>query len=219
MQLLCLTSYQLGSPLFLTGLSRDLAARGGGGVALHGSGERGERALEALGVEPTHDAGAWRVRTDDEAAAVERAARDLNREIAHELNEAGVATIRAMGADRGLLKRGGEDALETGRTEWLSTLAEQGVVAVVAAFVDGAPALREVSLAAAAAALGQALGQPVTLLTERGIGERETLQIEEDESFVPDPVLARDLLARGAAVRVVDRAGLRAGAQGGRVSA
>ena len=140
MPVLLLDAYHLGDPLFLGGLARDLAARAATGadglVLVHGSGERGERALEALGLAPTATDGVWDAGTDEQAAAVERATRELNREVAHELNEAGVASVRVVGADRGLLKAGGGSVIAT-KTNWLAALVRQRVVAVVAALVGG----------------------------------------------------------------------------------
>ncbi len=106
MSVLFLDPYFLGDPLFLPGLARDLAARGEGMVLVHGSGERGERALEAQGLFPTAIDGVWHTDSDEARAAVERATRELNRQIAAELNEAGVASIRATGRSRRARRRG-----------------------------------------------------------------------------------------------------------------
>ena len=118
MTVVYLDPYFLGDPLFVPGLARDLAARGAGLVLVHGSGERGERALESLGRMPHQSDGVWE--TDDEAgrAAVEHAARELNREVVHELNEQGVASIRALAADRGLVKAQATAWSPGGRRGW-----------------------------------------------------------------------------------------------------
>ncbi|WP_412063242.1 hypothetical protein [Rubrivirga sp. IMCC45206] len=163
---LYLDPYFLGDPLFLPGLARDLAARGEGLVLVHGSGERGERALESMGLFPTATAGVWATDSDEARAAVERATRELNRQIAAELNEAGVASIRATGADRGLIRAGG-DGIEAGNVAWLGATVGHGVVAVVAALA-GAP-VREVDAAAVAGGLARALDVPLVALTTRSV--------------------------------------------------
>lgn len=224
MPVLLLDAYHLGDPLFLTGLARDLAARAGGAVLVHGSGERGERALESLGLLPEAVGGAWATATDEEAAAVERATRALSREIVHELNEAGVASVRALGADRGLLKRV-EGGVEAGKTAWLQTLVGQGVVVVVASLVagaDGGP-LAEADPAAAAAALADALDEPVTVLLKKGLGgagEAVSLAAPPTRAALGDPDAAGRLVALGAHVLAVPRGALRdaGGAAGVQVS-
>lgn len=163
-----LDPYFLGDPLFVPGLAQDLAAREGGLVLVHGSGERGERALESLGQVPTASRGVWQTEDAEGREVVERSIRDLNREIAHELNEAGVSAIRVMGADRGLLKSD-DGALVTGRTGWLGDLARQGVVAVVAALVEGDGGHVEADAAEAAGVLALALGVPLAVLTTRSV--------------------------------------------------
>ncbi len=163
-----LDPYFLGDPLFIPGLAQDLAAREGGLVLVHGSGERGERALESLGRMPASSGGVWLVEDAEGRDAVERATRDLNREIVHELNEAGVSAIRVMGADRGLLKRS-DGSIEAGRTGWLGDLVGQGVVAVVAALVDGPDGPAEADAATAAGVLAVALGGSLAVLTKRSV--------------------------------------------------
>lgn len=205
---LLLDAYHLGDPLFLTGLARDLAARGAGGVLVHGSAERGERALEALGVVPEAQDGAWLVHADRERQTVERAARDLNRELVHEMNEAGVPAVGLLGSDRGLL-RAGAGGLEAGRTAWLQTLVDQGVVAVVASLLDGPEGTTERPPAAAAAALAGALDAPVLLLVRGAPPADEGAPLPAD--LLADPGAAAWLLDAGASVRGLGRGDLRGG--------
>ena len=234
---LLLDAYHLGDPLFLTGLARDLAARGGesqaggpqaggpqtggpltgGAVLVHGSGERGERALESLGVMPTAEDGAWTTATDEEAAAVERATRALGREIAHELNEAGVAAVRVVGADRGLLKLS-EGGVAAGKTAWLRTLMDQGVVAVVASLVAPAggggagTALVEVDPAAAVRALAAVLEETAVVLLKKGIPSvQEPVSISNPaiRTALGDAPGAGRIVASGVAATAVQRAALR----------
>ena len=210
---LFLDAYHLGDPLFVTGLARDLKARGGGAVLVHGSGERGERALEALGLVPHAEGGVWQTETAGQAAAVEQATRALGRELAHELNEAGVASVRAVGADRGLLKRSA-GGVEAGKTGWLQTLVGQGVVVVVASLVGGAEGepLAEADPAAAAAALAGALGEPVTVMLKKrlsGTGEAVSVAAPPAQAALGDPSAAARLVASGARVVAVPRGALR----------
>ena len=207
MTVVYLDPYHLGDPLFVSGLARDLAARGAGLVLVHGSGERGERALESLGRAPRATDGTWDTEDAEGAAAVERAARELNREIVHELNEQGVASIRATGADRGLLKRR-EGQVEAGRTAWLADLVRQGVVVVVASLVEDAGTLHEADAATAAATLAQALGGTALALSIRAVGAETSL--EALDGLVPEPLAVRRMMATGAGVRVGSRSSLRA---------
>lgn len=206
MTVVYLDPYFLGDPLFVPGLARDLAARGAGLVLVHGSGERGERALESLGRMPRQSDGVWE--TDDEAgrAAVERATRELNRELAHELNEQGVASIRALAADRGLVKADGA-GVAPGRTAWLGDLVRQGVVAVVASLVVRDGALGEADAAAVAGTLAAALEGEAVALTTRSV--EGPLGPEGLDGVVPSPEAVRRLAEGGGAARVGPRALLR----------
>ncbi len=211
--------YFLGDPLFVTGLARDLAASGGGSggggsVLVHGSGERGERALESLGRTPRLADGVWE--TEDEAgrAAVEQAARELNRGVVHELNEQGVASIRALAADRGLVKAAG-GGVEAGQTAWLAELVGQGVVAVVASLVLRDGALHEADAVATAAALARAMGGDVFALSTRSV--EGPLSVRQLDGVVPDPEAVRRLAAGGAVVRVGPRSLLGSGGARGYV--
>ncbi|MGB3544302.1 hypothetical protein [Rubrivirga sp.] len=182
MHVVYLDPYFLGDPLFAPGLARDLATRSDGVLLVHGSGERGERALESLGRMPTSKEGIWVTDDLEGRDAVERATRELNRELHHELNEAGVATIRVTGGDRGLLKQRGDD-LEVGKTGWVSTALGQGVTVVLASLVEVAGDVLEVDAATAAGALGEALGLEVVALSKRAL---ETGDLEAEGRAFPD---------------------------------
>ena len=210
MTVVLLDPYHLGDPLFVSQLARDVAARAparGAGlpteglVFVHGSGEAGERALEARGALPEARGGVWAVASEDEAADVERAMRDLNRRLVHEMNEAGVPAVRVMASDRGLVARGPDGALRAGRTAWLATLAAQGGVAVVAAVAAVEPgsgaALAEVDAAEAAAVIAEALGAAavVLLATGRPAGAPDDAQtIADAAGRLPDRGLAERLV-------------------------
>ena len=172
-----LDAYHLGDPLFLTGFTRDVARYDQPAplILVHGAGEAAERALEASGQDVARVGGVLAVRSEQEAATVERAARELGREITHALNEAGVAAVRFTGADRGLLRQG-TDGVKA-NAGWLLALARQGAVPVVTALAAGGGegALREVPAAAAAVALARATGLPVGLLGGRDAREEGRL--------------------------------------------
>lgn len=202
-----LDPYFLGDPLFVPGLARDLAARGSGLILVHGSGERGERALERLGHLPTAADGVWQVTDAESSEAVERATRELNREILHELNEAGVPAIRMTGADRGLLVVG-ETALTTGRTDWLRQSVEAGVTIVLAALAERDGKTVEVDAARATGLLADALDLPSVALTTRSVGPDERLA--EVATAVPDAGALQRLAREDGAVAAGPRALLRA---------
>ena len=214
--LVLLDAYHLSDPLFVTGLARDLAARGRGGLLVHGSAERGERALEGLGAAPTQEDGVWGVEDAEQAAAVERATRDLNREIVHELNEAGTAAIRMMGADRGMIKLDDSGAVTAARSPWLAGLVQQGVVVVLAALVrsPGGGALREIDSARAAGALADRMGQAVTVLLRSQTLAEGPLSLSSTPEVFGDPGAVGRLLAGGVEVVARSRAQLRDGGQG-----
>ena len=198
---LYLDPYHLGDPLFLTGLARDLAARGTGDgvVVVHGAGERGERALESLGRIPTAKNGVWETEDAEGADAVERATRDFGREIVHEINEAGVAVVRMAAGDRGLIRRDG-DRLTVGKHGWLADLVAQGVTVVVTALLaDGI----EADAAETAGRLGAALDLPVLALASRAGTPEQAVE------GLPDRAAVRRVLATGAKVRVGARAAVR----------
>ena len=200
---LLLDAYHLGDPLFLPGFARDVAARVSGTplVLVHGGGEAAERALEAEGLSAARTGGVLAVQHPRAAEIVERAARELNREIVHALNEAGVPAVRFTGADRGLL-RPGPSGVEA-QAGWLKALADQGAVPVVAALVrrDEGAALREVSAGAAAAALAHAMDGPVGLLGARAAGgEGRSAAWEADRLGIEVVRDARSGWNRGAGV-------------------
>ncbi len=169
MILVLLDAYHLGDPLFIPQLARDVAARKEGIVFVHGSGEAGERAVEALGGVARQVDGVWETNTLAEAADVERATRDLNRRLVHEMNEAGAPAVRVMAADRGLVVQSADGTLRAGRTAWLAALVEQGVVPVIATMIDSeSDSLQEADLARVAAVLADALGASAIVLLQTG---------------------------------------------------
>lgn len=224
-----LDAYSLGDPLFVNAFSRDVRARGAGLVAVHASGEAGERALEGLGGWPQAADGVWQVGSETEAAAIERATRETNRRWVHALNEEGVPVIGLVGAGRGLLRRAG-DRLEAGATDWLAALVRGGATAVVAALVADASrtdpsstlgaTLQEVDAARAAAALAEALGTFVAVFAtgraprlDGPDGPAEALPVDQAcaSGRLTDAEAVRRAVAAGARVRAVTPAALRTG--------
>lgn len=196
-----LDDYHLGDPLFPQRLARELAQASVPVIAVHGSAEAGERALEAAGDLVERRDGRLRVRTVEQAQRVERATRDLNRRLVHGMNEAGVSALRIVGADRGLLVAG-ERHVQAGRATWLRELAEQGVVPVVAALVASSqPVLREVDPAAAAGALAAAVGGRVIVLERGGEASDGGVHARLRNSGIPVEVMPL-----GRAVRIVETA-------------
>ncbi|MEM0963831.1 MAG: hypothetical protein AAGK21_14990, partial [Bacteroidota bacterium] len=200
-----LDPYFLGDPLFVPGLARDLAARKRAVVLVHGSGEAGEQALESLGRMPTASDGVWDAPDAEAREAVERATRELNRQLAHELNEAGVPVVRVAGTDRGLLAAG--DDVRVGRVGWLQTLVGQGVTVVVAALAMDGETVVEVDAARSVSLLAAALDLPPLALSNRSLSEDVTL--DGLSNAVPDLAAVRRI-ASGGSIRVGPRALLRA---------
>ena len=202
MLLVYLDPYHLGDPLFLTSFVRDVKAHTGPLLLVHGGGEEAERALEAQGLVPERVDGALQVADAQQAALVERATRDLNRRIVHELNEAGVAALRLTGADRGLLRKQGDGTLAVGKSSWLRTLMEQGAVPVLAALIEEGGTVVEADPAAVCVALAEALPTPegeatvVTLST----GRRTHVVLDG----VEQDVLSVDQIGRVAALPAPD---------------
>ena len=214
MLVLLLDSYHLGDPLFLTQLARTLAARKRGMVLVHNSAEDGERALEAMGVEPVSSDGAWTVTTEAEVTAVERSGRELNRRIVSDLNEAGVPTIRVMGSDRGLLKLDA-GSLVVGRSAWLGESVAQGVVSVVTSYTAGeGPSLREFDPAHAASILARSLGADPPVMLGRvpsdAVGRTFAAGGDLGGVHVHDGAALRRVLSSGGAVAIASLNALQA---------
>ncbi len=127
-----LDAYHLDDPFFLSSFARDVQAHVGPIVFVHGGGEGVERTLEARGL------------LDDDARKgpaaqqlVERAIRELNRRIVHEMNDAGVPAVGILGSDRGLLRMGDGGEVEVGRIDWLVDLVMRNAIPVVGSLAPG----------------------------------------------------------------------------------
>lgn len=197
-----LDGYHLGDPLFIPGLARDLAARTTGIVLVHGSGERGERALESLGLVPQSADGVWAVDGDHQRGAVERATRELNREMIHEFNEQGVSAVGVMAGDRGLVHaRDGE--LEIGKSAWLAELVGNGVTVLLGTMVEGA----EVDAARVAGLLASALHGQAVAISRRSA--EEPIASADLEGLVHDPESVRRVAREAGSVGLGLRVRLR----------
>jgi acetylglutamate kinase len=219
---LYLDRYHLGDPLFLNGFARDVLGLDAPCVLVHGAGEAAERALEAQGRFPESHGGVLAVETDADRALVARAARDLNRQIAHTLNDAGVAAVRLEAAGRGLI-RATDDGIEAGKTDWLRKSVAQGAVPVIAALIgDMGGAVREVSGGAVAGALARSFADEgaeaqaifLTKNGQNGLVEGDSTQVEASveavpESLLPEPEAVRAALTAEAEVVLTGRSGLR----------
>jgi isopentenyl phosphate kinase len=219
---LYLDRYHLGDPLFLNGFARDVLGLDAPCVLVHGAGEAAERALEAQGRFPEFEGGVLAVETEADRALVARAARDLNRQIAHTLNDAGVAAVRLEASGRGLI-RATSDGFEAGNTGWLRGIVAQGAVPVIAALVgEMGGAVREANGGAVAGTLARAFADEgteaqVVFLTkngQNGLVTDDSVQAEValeavSAALVAEPEAVRRALAAGAEVVVTGRSGLR----------
>ncbi|MEM8560259.1 MAG: hypothetical protein AAGG50_20760, partial [Bacteroidota bacterium] len=209
--------YHLGDPLFLTGLAQDIARAQRPALLLHAGREAAATALEAQGVfDPDTVLGGP---LGEHGAVVERALRDQNRTIAAALTEAGVAAVRLMASDRGLVRIDGDGAdsqLRMGETDWVAGLLRQRSCVVVAALAETAAGPRLLHPSALAAALGPALHVPVVVLT---VGRRPGLllngAVAETAGIaalgaggeVPGAAVARAVVEAGGQAVVTSRGG------------
>ena len=156
--LVFLDRYHLGDPLFLSSFARDVKAHVGPLILVHGSGEEAERVLEARGFLTKEERSGPVARQ-----LVERAIRDLNRRIVHELNDAAVPAVGVFGVDRALLQRSGRGDIEAGKVDWLVALARQGGIPVLGGLVRmSANEFTEADPAQVLVALSQAVEAVVT---------------------------------------------------------
>ena len=155
--LVYLDAYHLGDPLFLQRFAPIVKAHEGPLALIHGSGEAAERALEAEGLIVPREGGRLKAEGGRQLQIVERATRDLNRQIVEALNEVGVAALRLNAYDRGLVRHAPDDRIVTGKVDWLETLLAQGVVPVVAALLEQEAAAEEVDASTLLFALAKGL--------------------------------------------------------------
>ncbi|MEM1042041.1 MAG: hypothetical protein AAGI91_05370 [Bacteroidota bacterium] len=219
---LYLDRYHLGDPLFLNGLARDVLGLGAPCLLVHGAGEAAERALEARGQVVRWDDGVLVAETAEDRTLVARAARNLNRQIAASLNEAGVAAIALEAGGRGLVVQD-QAGVRAENVGWLRDLVVQRAVPVVAALTASDEAgVREVNGGAVAGALAAGLADvgteaTVTMLLKQPLRSRENgdsehawISLEElAAGALPEPEAVRAALRSGAEVGVVGRSGLR----------
>lgn len=220
--LVYLDPYHLDDLLFLPGLARMMRRqRRPPCLFVHGSGERAERLLEAEGLFPERRDGLVQIRTAAEAALVERAARQVNRQIVGGLTEEGVPAVGVQGIDRGLLHKNDDGQVAPGRIDWLKALAEKQALPVVSALAQEAGSGRvcEIHLREAARALAEALqadGVVVAFFTRNnqpGILDGETPAPERSldaltEAILPEPEAARAIVLAGFSVILTSPAGL-----------
>ena len=225
---LYLDRYHLGDPLFLTGFARDVQHLGAPCLLVHGTGEGAERALEAQGRFPTFEDGVLQVGSAEDQRVVARAARELNRQIVHTLNDASVAAVGLEASGRGLVQRS-ESGFSVGKVSWLRDLLAQGVVPVVVALMTGSEGeAQEANGGAVSGALACALteaGMPATVAFmtkngQNGLFSSDKVLGEIGVEGVPqgtmaEPEALREAVGTGANVLVTSRSGLRASPVGG----
>jgi len=188
-------------------------------LLLHGSGEQAERLLEAEGLFPERKEGLVQVRTAAEAALVERAARQVNRQIVGALTDEGVPAVGLQGLGRGLLRLSDEGRVITGRIDWLKDLAQKQAVAVVSALVEDARTGHacEVHLHGVAQALAHALHTVVVVFFTSNnqpgvlVGDALVRECSLDalpEAILPKPEAVRAVAHAGFSVMLTSAAGL-----------
>lgn len=222
MHVLYLDRYHLGDPLFLNGFARDVLNLGAPCLVVHGAGEAAERALEARGQIARWEGGVLVAETEADRALVARSARDLNRQIAHALNDAGVAAVPLEAGGRGLIVQG-EAGVKAEKVEWLRKVVAQRAVPVIASLVvQEEGGVREANGGAVAGALAKTLAGEerevaVIFIGKKALGsgigsEFEAQRISLADMPVgvfPEQEAVRAALDAGADVRVVERSGLR----------
>lgn len=135
--ILYLDDYHASDPLFLQSLGRALARQvwQQGPIVVHGSGEAGERMLEASGIFRERRNGVLAVQSAQEAALVEQGIRRLNQKIVEIFTDAIVSTVGILGTQRRALVVLEDGSLRTDGT-WIHRLAEKGIVTVLGAFAQ-----------------------------------------------------------------------------------
>ncbi len=219
---LYLDRYHLGDPLFLNGFARDVQALGAPCLIVHGAGEAAERMLEARGQIARWEDGVLVAETPEDRALVARAARDLNRQVAHTLNDAGVAAIPLEAGGRGLVRQD-ESGVRAENAGWLGDLVAQRAVPVIATLVAADEGgVREANGGGVAGAIAKELAangtEAVVMFlstkplddSKGGVSvERELVLADLTPGALPEPEALHAALAVGADVRVVQRSGLR----------
>ena len=223
--ILYLDAYHLGDPLYVSSLAR-MMGRLRRAVPpclfLHGSGERAERLLEAEGLFPEKVDGRVQPRTPQEAALVEKALRQVNRQIVSTLTEEIIHAVGFQGTDRGLLRMDERGDIQTGRMGWLVDLIQKGAVPVLSAMVahpeTGAP--HEADLTNITLAVAHALSQEkevrVVFFSRKDqpgvVSDAAVLDEVEVEAVptghLPDPEGVRTVAEAGFAVFLTSASGL-----------
>jgi acetylglutamate kinase len=205
-----LDRYHLGDPLFLNRLAGDLAEVEAPKLLVHGAAEHGERLLEGEGGVAVWQEGILVVGSEAEHAIVERATRDVNRQIAHALNEAGVPAVRLDGASRGLLALDDDGLIHIQEGEWLARLVRQHAVPVVAALlaVPGR-AMRQVNPGAVVAALATFLDGAAVFLARGPMASDPLPATALPEELLPEPEALATAVARRAHVLLTEPRRLR----------
>ncbi len=212
--LVYLDRYHLGDPTFIKNLAHEAGQAPSGepsSVMVHGSGEKVERTLEAQGYFPERVEGVLDVQTAEQQRLVERAVREVNRDLVGTFTDEVVSTVGVQGVDRGLLRLDEAGGLHTGKTGWVEALVKQRVLPVVSALArtPDETEVREVAPAEALTALAASFEasfdpKAVFLVTtgrpgipgEAGVRPEVTLDAVT-EAHVPEPDAVQQVHAAG----------------------
>ena len=93
--------------------------------------------------------------TQEHRLLIERALLEQNQHIHNTLNEAGIACIRALGAQRGLLRRFSDGSIGAGRVDWLEASTSKAVYPIIASSIPSEHTSVEVAVTAATIALAK----------------------------------------------------------------
>lgn len=212
-----LDRYHLGDPTFIKNLAHEAGQRPSGepsSIMVHGSGEKVERTLEAQGYFPERVEGVLEVQTAEQRRLVERAVREVNRDLVGTFTDEVVSTVGVQGVDRGLLRLDESGGLHARKTGWIEALVKQRVLPVVSALArtPDETEVREVASAEALTALAAAFEasfdpKAVFLVTtgRPGIAGAEGIQPEValdavTEEHVPEPDAVRQVHDAGVPV-------------------
>ncbi|HMB92553.1 MAG TPA: hypothetical protein VKP65_16990 [Rhodothermales bacterium] len=222
--LIYLDAYHLDDPLYVPSLAR-MMGRLRRAVPLclflHGSGERAERLLEAEGRFPKKENGRVQARTPQEAALVEKALRQVNRQIVSTLTEEIIHAVGFQGTDRGLLLMDEGRDVKTGRMGWLVELIQKGAVPVLSALVHHpeTAAPYEADLTQVMLAVAHALSQEDVRVVFFSRRDQPGVMVDDvvlDEvaleavpaGHLPDPIAVQAVVEAGFAAFLTSASGL-----------
>ncbi len=138
-------SYHASDTIFINDLARSLTtwhSLGRTGIVLQNPDEAIQRFVESKALDYPIRSEAQR---SELAEDIERIVVEANKRIVAQLTESGVAAVGISGADRGTIERDGSTGQIGIRSEWLRSVAQPGVIPVLAPLANEAGATRSVS--------------------------------------------------------------------------